>query len=104
MRLDPGLYRRRSIRIQGYDYAAPGQYYVTVCTKDRECLFGEISDGKMQLNKFGEIVKHTWDELPDHYSSVALDAFVIMPNHIHGIIGIRDWGYPVGAQLNCAPT
>jgi putative transposase len=104
MSTDPRLHRRKSIRIRGYDYTAPGRYYVTVCVKNRECLFGNIVNGEMHLNDFGRIVQHTWDELPNHFPTVALDALVIMPNHIHGIIGITDWVYYVGAQLNCAPT
>ncbi|PIU54770.1 MAG: hypothetical protein COS88_06605 [Chloroflexi bacterium CG07_land_8_20_14_0_80_51_10] len=89
MRFDPDKHHRRSIRLKGYDYSQAGAYFVTICTKDRGCLFGEIIDGEMVLNPFGEVVQACWDDLPRHYPHVELDAFVIMPNHLHGIIIIR---------------
>lgn len=89
------LHHRRSIRLQGYDYAQAGAYFVTVCTQNRECLFGEVSNGKMRLNEAGKIVTATWQTLPQRFPSVVLDVFVTMPNHIHGILYI----VPVGAQF-----
>jgi len=80
--------RRRSIRLKGYDYTRPGAYFVTVCTHRREMLFGEVVNGVMQLNAFGEIVWKCWDEIPTHFPNVELDAFIVMPNHVHGIIVI----------------
>ena len=81
---------RRSIRLKGYDYANAGAYFVTIVTQGRACLFGEIVNGEMQLNQFGRIVKETWNELPHHYHGVACDAFMVMPNHSHGVIGLVD--------------
>ena len=83
---DPDRHHRRSIRLRGYDYSQPGAYFITVCTHDRACMFGEVVDGEMQLNEYGQIVRDAWDDLPNHYAGVTLDAFVIMPNHVHGII------------------
>ena len=90
-------YHRRSIRLKGYDYAQPGAYFVTICTQNRECLFGEVVDGAMRLNALGEIVQRTWCDLPNHVDGVVLDALVVMPNHVHGIIMI------VGAGSKPAP-
>jgi REP element-mobilizing transposase RayT len=92
---------RRSIRLKGYDYAYPGAYFVTICTHNREHLFGEIVDSQMQWNEHNCIVQACWDDLPYHYPHVELDAFVVMPNHIHGIIVLVD---VVGAGLRPAPT
>ena len=79
-------HRRRSIRLPGYDYAQAGLYFVTVCTQGRQCLFGEVVDGEMRLNEYGEIVAESWSWLSEQYSYVDLDAAVVMPNHFHGII------------------
>jgi putative transposase len=81
-------HHRRSIRLQGYDYSQEGAYYVTIVTQGRECLFGEIFEGKMRLNEYGEIVEKWWNEIPIHFSNVELGVFIIMPNHVHGIIFI----------------
>jgi putative transposase len=94
------LHRRRLTRLQQYDYSQPGGYFVTVCTKNRLCLFGEIDNDRMRLSSLGEIIRLSWFDLPKHYSNVELDVFVIMPNHIHGIIFLTD----VGAGLKPAPT
>lgn len=83
-------HNRRSIRLQGYDYSAAGAYFVTVCVKNRECLFGEIVDAEMRLNDAGRIVHDTWFALPDHYTGVETETFVVMPNHVHGIIVLND--------------
>lgn len=79
---------RRSIRLKGWNYASPGRYFVTICTRNRECLFGEISNGDMSLNDAGNNVEKCWQEIPKHFPHVALDEFIIMPNHVHGIIAI----------------
>ena len=81
---------RRSIRLKGYDYRREGMYFVTIVVEDRAYLFGEVVDGEMRPNQFGRIVKATWNELPHHYRGVRCDAFVVMPNHIHGVIGLVD--------------
>jgi REP element-mobilizing transposase RayT len=83
-------YHRRSIRLKGYDDTQPGAYFVTLCTHDRVCLFGEVVEGQMRLNELGEIVCQCWLAIPDHFPQTALDAFVIMPNHVHGILWIVD--------------
>lgn len=86
MNYDPERHHRRSIRLLGYNYRQCGAYYITICTLDRECLFGEIdSDGTMQLNDWGKIVKEEWDKTSQLRTNITLDAFVVMPNHIHGI-------------------
>jgi REP element-mobilizing transposase RayT len=81
--------QRRSIRLQGYNYSRAGAYYITICTRDRQCLLGKVVDGKTQLNEAGNIVQTVWEGLPQFYGGVELDAFIVMPNHIHGIIVIR---------------
>lgn len=77
---------RRSIRLKGHDYSQPGAYFVTVCTQDRACLFGEVTDGEMRLNPAGQLVERGWCAIPDHFPLARLDSFVVMPNHVHGII------------------
>ena len=77
--------QRKSIRLKNCDYSENGFYYVTVCTQNRECLFGDIIDRKMVLNGAGKIIQNIWELLPGHYS-VKLDAFQIMPNNVHFII------------------
>ena len=96
---------RRSIRLPGYDYSKPGAYFVTICAKDRECLFGEITNRKMMLNDAGRMVETVWNELPKFYVRVSTDAFQIMPNHIHGIIVItrHDAVPTVGAGPRACP-
>lgn len=79
-------YHRRSIRFQGYDYSQAGSYYITICTQDRDCLFGNVMNGQMLLNEAGRIVESVWSDLPRYHEGLELDAFVIMPNHVHGII------------------
>jgi putative transposase len=87
-KFDPQKHHRRSIRLKGYDYSSEGAYYVTIVTQGRECLFGEIVNGEMRLNEYGEIVQKWWNEIPIHFPTVELGVFVIMPNHVHGIIFI----------------
>jgi putative transposase len=98
--------QRRSIRLPRYDYAQAGGYFVTMVTRDRECLFGEVIDGEMRPNEFGRIVQAAWRELPDHYQDVECDVFVVMPNHVHGIIILAEGGAveesDVGAGLKPA--
>ena len=104
MTYDPQRHHRRSIRLKGYDYTQPGAYFITICTHGRECLFGEIIDGEMHLNEAGQIVVQTWQDLPNHVSNVQLDAFVVMPNHVHGIIIITDHAGGIGAGFKPART
>jgi len=87
---DPGLFHRRSIRLKGYDYSRPGIYFFTICVNPRESLFGAFSDGIVLLSPYGEIVKSTWFDLPNHNLNITLDTFVIIPDHFHGIIIINE--------------
>jgi REP element-mobilizing transposase RayT len=102
MTFDPEIHHRRSIRLQHYDYAQAGAYFVTVCVQNRACLFGTISEGQMRSNDHGKIVNECWNDLPNHYGHVILDVFEVMPNHVHGIIILSD--NTVGAGLKPAPT
>ena len=104
-RYDPKRRHRRSIRLKGYDYTQPGAYFVTICTHNRAPLFGRVVDGDMVLNVFGEMVWEEWFRTAQvrPYVELFSDEFVVMPNHVHGIIWIM--GDPlVGAQRRCAPT
>jgi REP element-mobilizing transposase RayT len=101
MGYDSRRHHRRSIRLKGYDYRQAGAYFVTVCVQDRECLLGQIVDGGMWLSEAGRMVQSVWDELPAHYPGVDIDAFVVMPNHIHGIILLT--GNNVGATPRGCP-
>ncbi len=103
MSYNPGRYHRRSIRLKSYDYSQTGAYFVTVCTLDRECVFGEIADGQMRLNPLGEIVQACWRSLPQHFSHLELDVIVIMPNHVHGIIVLNGVGAQHAAPLHRHP-
>ena len=82
--------RRRSLRLQGYDYSQAGAYFITVCTHLRVALFGEVVENDVRLNQAGMIVKESWGNLIAHYRDIDLDAFVVMPNHVHGIIVLAD--------------
>ncbi|SEF46589.1 transposase [Nitrosomonas ureae] len=88
MTYNPTIHHRRSIRLQGYDYSQAGAYFITVCTHNRMPLFGEIVDGVMALNTAGQIVEKCWCAIPEHFPQVTLDGFVVMPNHVHGIITV----------------
>lgn len=88
MTYNPTIHRRKSIRLQGYDYSQAGAYFITVCTHNRVPLFGEIVDGVMVLNSAGQIVEKCWCAIPEHFPQVTLDEFVVMPNHVHGIITV----------------
>ena len=92
MKFDPKIHHRRSIRLKGYDYSKAGAYFVTIVAWQRVMLFGEIVDGEMVLNGYGKIVLNTWTDLPNHYPHAELGSFVIMPNHVHGILVFVDDG------------
>ncbi|MDY7032709.1 MAG: transposase [Thermodesulfobacteriota bacterium] len=89
MKYNPDIHHRRSIRLKDYDYAQSGAYFITICTRNRMLYFSQYLD-------LTHIVTHQWQEIPNRYENVILDEFVIMPNHIHGII-------TVGAGLAPAP-
>lgn len=92
--------RRHALRLRDHDYSQAGMYFVTACTQGRACLFGEVIDGEMHVNDAGKAVQAVWHKLPEHYRPIALDEFVVMPNHMHGIIVM----HPAGAGLKPAPT
>lgn len=86
---NPNIHHRKSIRLKGYDYSQEGLYFITICCQNRACLFGEIINGEMILNKSGQIANDCWLEIPQHFPNVVLHEHIIMPNHIHGIIEIK---------------
>jgi len=90
MAYDPEIHHRKSIRLRGYDYSAPGRYFVTICVQEKACLFGGIASCQIELNDYGRIVENVWKELPLHFPLVELDRFVVMPNHFHAIVVIID--------------
>ena len=98
--IDLDRHHRRSVRLKGHDYAQPGAYFVTVCTRERECLLGEVADGEIRLNEHGMAVREEWLRTAQLKETVELDAFTIMPNHMHGIV-IITYGRGV---LPYAPT
>jgi putative transposase len=106
---DPRQHHRRSIRLKDYDYSQSGAYFVTICVHERECVLGNVIEGETRLNEYGEIVAKCWHDLIDHYPHIGLDAFVVMPNHVHGVIVIDDENVAdpmvgAGAGLRPAPT
>jgi putative transposase len=90
MKFDPQKYHRRSIRLKGYDYAQAGAYFITIVTYQRDRLFGDIANERMRLNQFGQIADECWQAIPEHFSNVELGTYLVMPNHVHGIIVIHD--------------
>src|SRR4051812_40856838 len=86
MPYDPAKHHRHSIRLPGYDYGRDGAYFITVCTNERVCVFGSVSNGEVHLSQRGRVVDACWRDLPNHHLLVELDALVVMPNHVHGIL------------------
>jgi REP element-mobilizing transposase RayT len=76
--------------LQHYDYSRGGIYYVTICSQNRECLFGEINKGHLKLNLIGKLIDHFWQKIDEKYSDVHIDQFIVMPNHLHGLIIIKN--------------
>ena len=81
-------FHRRSIRIPGGDYSRPGAYFVTICAAYRRNIFGKVEEGKNTLSPLGEIVRSCWVQIPEHFPVAAINEYVIMPNHLHGIIAL----------------
>jgi REP element-mobilizing transposase RayT len=106
MAYDPHKHHRRSIRLKGYDYSRNGLYFVTICLKNGLCLLGDVVDGEMKLNQAGEMVEKAWLDLPNRFPQVELDAFRVMPNHFHSILGILNVDHvsAEGATTRVAPT
>jgi REP element-mobilizing transposase RayT len=90
MTLFKNKYRVESTRLQGYDYTQPGAYFITIVTYNRACLFGKIINGEMILNEYGEIVKNEWEKTGIIRPNIIIDKYIIMPNHLHGILIIND--------------
>jgi putative transposase len=88
--MTPENRRYNSLRYHGFDYSEPGAYFITCVTKDRTALFGEIENGEMILNEYGEIASRVWQDLPGHYNAIQLDVFCIMPDHMHAILIINE--------------
>jgi hypothetical protein len=90
MPYNPDIHHRRTIRLKEYDYSQVGAYYFTIVTQNRECLFGEIKNAEFILNAAGKMLEEQWDNLPKRFETVVLDEFIVMPNHVHGILVITN--------------
>ena len=98
MTYNPDTHHRRSSRLPGYDYTLPGAYFVTLVCHERECLFGDIRDGEVRLNAFGQVVAEEWERTAMIRFNVAVDSYVIMPNHLHGILVIMEMTFESGVS------
>ena len=98
MKQNSTIHHRKSISLKEYDYSQAGDYFVTLCTNEKVSVFGEVVEDEVRLSPIGAIAKKCWNEIPKHFPMAELDAFVVMPNHIHGIIVLNDYGTDV--QLN----
>ena len=85
-RYNPKIHHRRSIRLKGYDYSQAGLYFITICCQDKICRFGNVVNGKMVLNDYGQTAYIEWVKLAERFPNFELDVFQIMPNHLHGIL------------------
>lgn len=83
-----GKYRISSARLKGYDYGSNGAYFITICTSDRHCFFGDVENDDMVLNPIGKLVQKFWNMIPEYFPFIILDEMVIMPNHVHGVLWI----------------
>ncbi|MBR4737640.1 MAG: transposase [Rhodocyclaceae bacterium] len=99
---DSSIHHRRSIRLKTHNYALPGAYFVTICTRNRACVFGDVVDGVMILNAAGALVREQWHRLWARFPHLSPDAFVVMPNHLHGILAYPGKAHPDASD--CAPT
>jgi REP element-mobilizing transposase RayT len=87
-------------RLTGYDYSSPGAYFVTVCAYQKQCLFGKIENGTMHLNPYGEVVQKCWQDLQNHYAGINNEFFIVMPNHVHGIVVITNTNRRSGSYIS----
>jgi REP element-mobilizing transposase RayT len=92
MPYNPEIHHRHSIHLKGYDYSKAGLYFITICTQNRECVFGKIAEAEMNMNGYGRIVETEWLNLKIKYPNIELYEFVVMPNHFHGILQIAAVG------------
>jgi REP element-mobilizing transposase RayT len=90
MNYSPKIHHRRSIRLKGYDYAQAGLYFITICTNHRQHIFGEVLNSQMILNDTGKVADECWQAIPQHFPNAILHEFVVMPNHVHGIIELTN--------------
>ena len=97
MKFNPDIHHRESIRLKDFDYSSNGAYFITICTRDRECLFRGVTDGDVSNNFAAKMIDIWWRKIPGKYANILLDDFVIMPNHFHGIV------LNVGANLCVRP-
>jgi len=86
-------YRIDSARLQKWDYRWKSAYFITICTQDRECYFGDIVEGRLNLSGIGIIANILWYEIKNHAQNIDLDEFVVMPNHVHGILILKNCHY-----------
>ena len=88
MKFDPEIHHHRSIRLPGYDYSQPGTYFLTLCAFNKQSLLGQVVEGQMLLNEIGQMVHAEWFRTTQIRREIELDTFVVMPNHLHGIVRI----------------
>ncbi|WP_245895001.1 transposase [Nostoc cycadae] len=108
MKYNPDKHYRQSIRFKGHDYSIACAYFITICTHHRECLFGDVVNGVMELNEFGQLVAEEWNRSSNIRQEIQLDEWIVMPNHFHGIVFVEPvecqnsddctTNYPVGAN------
>lgn len=96
----PESRNRRSTRLKGYDYSSNGAYFISIVTQGRSLLFGDVVDSEMHLNDAGEMVQRCWEEMPKRFPSIAMDQFIVMPNHMHGVVVIQQPVVDVGTPLH----
>ncbi len=101
-RYNPKIHNRRSIRLKGYDYSQAGLYFITICVQNRECLFGNITNGTMKWNDAGTMIEKQWTELTKRFKNIILNEFITMPNHFHAIlqIGVVRETFMVAPNIN----
>ena len=104
MKYNSEKHHRRSIRLKGYDYSQSGLYFITICVQNRHCLFGEIENDEMILNEYGKIAATEWINTESIRDNIRLHEYIIMPNHIHGIIEIIDRKGDCRGESQFAPT
>ena len=94
------IHQRKYMRLRGWDYSSPGCYFVTICVKNKECFLSDVVNGKIVPNEFGKIVESRWEWLRNQYRYLELDAFVTMPNHVHGLVRIIPNSAVTGRDLS----
>ena len=90
MPFDPAIHHRRSCRLKNYDYTQVGTYFITICTWSKECIFGSVIQNEVNLTEAGEIALVTWQTLSNRFPNIVPDTFIVMPNHVHGILAISE--------------